>query len=290
VSVFWSHAIANASQAGAALQAAGPLVSGTSCGPQGLAVSDDGSVLVWCGITRKVIREKTAAGAAPTTVATSQELTATHYTKLAHRGLELFRAANDARLSTRGALACASCHPEGREDGLSWRINGHVLNTPFLDGRVAGTHPYKWDGGDADLPTSLGSTMRRLGGSGLPEDDIKAIAAFLEQTPAPRRPTEDTQQVARGKQLFDGELGCSTCHEGAKLTDRQKHDVGSDVLKEVDTPSLIGVAESAPYYHDGSAATLPALLRDNGNIHGMADTSKLSDAQINDLVAYLSTL
>jgi cytochrome c553 len=283
-------AVANASQASAQILASGPLVAqGTVCGPQGLAVADDGSVLVWCGVSRKVIRAK----ASPATITAEQislELAPTHYTKEAHRGLELFRAANDARVSTRGAMACASCHPEGREDGLSWRINGHVLQTPLLDGRIVGTHPYKWDGGDPDIQTSLSSTMRRLGGTGLPADDVKAISAFLEQTAAPRHPSEDSAQVARGKSLFDGELGCNTCHEGAKLTDREKHDVGNDQLKQVDTPSLIGVGESAPYYHDGSAATLPALLRDNGNIHGMADTSKLSDSQISDLVAYLETL
>ncbi|HTJ44344.1 MAG TPA: c-type cytochrome [Kofleriaceae bacterium] len=283
-------AVANASQASAQIQATGPIVAaGGVCGPQGLAVSDDGSVLVWCGVSRKVVRAKSSA-AQVTQVATSEELTKSRFDKLAHRGMELFRAANDARVSTRGAMACASCHPEGREDGLSWRINGHTLQTPLLDGRVADTHPYKWDGGDADLPTSLSSTMRRLGGTGLPADDVKALSAFLEQLPAPRRPTVDVAQAARGQKLFDSELGCNTCHDGAKLTDRQKHDVGNDQIKEVDTPSLIGVASSAPYYHDGSAATLQALLRDNGNIHGMADTSKLSDSQISDLVAYLETL
>jgi DNA-binding beta-propeller fold protein YncE len=283
-------AVGNASQASAQVLATGPLVTaGTTCGPEGLTVADDGSVLVWCEMTRKVIRAKVAV-AQVTAAATSAELTSSHLSALAHRGKELFRAAGDARLSTRGAMACASCHPEGREDGLSWRIDGHVLQTPLLDGRVAGTHPYKWNGGDADLPTSLSSTMRRLGGTGLPADDVKALSAFLEQAPAPRRPTREATQVARGKQLFDGELGCNSCHEGAKLTDREKHDVGSEIIKQVDTPSLIGVGESAPYYHDGSAATLTALLRDNGNVHGMADTSKMSDAQISDLVAYLETL
>lgn len=283
-------AVGNASQASAQLVATGPLVAqGQVCGPQGLAVADGGDVLVWCGVSRKVIRAKVTA-AQVTAAATSDELARSRLDKVAHRGLELFRAANDARVSTRGALACASCHPEGREDGLSWKINGHTLQTPLLDGRVAGTHPYKWDGGDADLPTSLSSTMKRLGGAGLPADDVKALSAYLEQLPAPRRPTVDTAQATRGKKLFESELGCNTCHDGAKLTDREKHDVGSDALKQVDTPSLIGVGESAPYYHDGSAASLQALLRDNGNIHGMADTSKLSDPQISDLVAYLETL
>jgi Cytochrome c len=282
-------AVASASQASARLLATGRVVSKGTCGPEGLAASGDGSVLVWCGLTRTVLRARVAT-AAVAQVATSTELTRTRLSPLAHRGLELFRGAGDARVSQRGALACASCHPEGRDDGLSWRIGGRVLQTPLLDGRIAGTHPYKWDGGDKDLPTSLTSTMRRLGGSGLPPDDVKALAAYVEALPAPRRPHEDPGQVARGRQLFDGGLGCATCHEGRRLTDRSKHDVGSALLKQVDTPSLIGVASSAPYYHDGSAATLTALLRDNGTIHGMADTSRLSDRQIADLVAYLDTL
>jgi len=282
-------AVAGASQASARLLATGRVVASGTCGPEGLAAPGDGTVLVWCGLTRKVIRAKVAP-AAVAAVATSAELAPTRLSALAHRGRELFRGAGDGRVSQRGALACASCHPEGRDDGLSWRIGGRVLQTPLLDGRIAGTHPYKWDGGDKDLPTSLRSTMRRLGGSGLPEPDVKALAAYVESLPPPRRPHEDPAQVARGRQLFDGELGCTTCHEGKHLTDRSKHDVGSAGLKQVDTPSLIGLAASAPYYHDGSAATLTALLRDNGTIHGMADTSKLSDRQIADLVAYLDSL
>lgn len=282
--------IDNASQASAAMLGVGPVGKpGATCGPQGLAVSDDGSVLVWCGVSRTVARIHAGPGV-NTTLATTAALTASRLSPIAHRGLELFRAANDARLSTRGALACASCHPEGKDDGLSWRIEGHVLQTPLLAGRIVGTHPYKWDGGDPNLTASLGSTMRRLGGSGLPPDDVKAVAAFLEAQPAPRRPGRDRAQVARGKHLFDSELGCTSCHDGAALTDRATHALGSADLKKVDTPSLVGLASSAPYYHDGSAATLPALLRDTASVHGMAETAHLSDRQIGDLVAYLETL
>jgi hypothetical protein len=44
------------------------------------------------------------------------------------------------------------------------------------------------------------------------------------------------------------------------------------------------------YFHDGSAATLEALLRDRGAVHGMADTARLTDQQIADLTAFLDTL
>jgi hypothetical protein len=290
--------VGRASQNSAALLATGRVVPDpATCGPQGLAVTADGNLLVWCGLSRTIERVRTqpdVAAASPpaavelTPLASSVALTKSRMSPLAHRGAELFRAP-DARVSSRGALACASCHPEGRDDALSWRIDGHTLQTPLLSGRIVGTHPYKWDGGDPDLPHSLASTMRRLGGSGLEPADIKALAAYLEAQPAPRRPTEDTAAVARGKHLFDGELGCNTCHDGAAHTDRTRHDLGSD-MKQVDTPSLVGVASSAPYYHDGSAATLPALLRDTATVHGMADTAHLSDGQIADVVAYLATL
>ena len=57
-----------------------------------------------------------------------------------------------------------------------------------------------------------------------------------------------------------------------------------------DTPSLIGLAASAPYFHDGSAATLEALLRDRGAVHGMGETAQLNDEQVADLTAFLETL
>jgi cytochrome c peroxidase len=133
--------------------------------------------------------------------------------------------------------------------------------------------------------------MKRLGGTGLTKDQTDALAAYLEALPAPHTPTRDKDMVARGKQLFDSaELGCASCHDGAAYTDREKHKFSSKTLPEADTPSLIGLAASAPYYHDGSAVTLEALLRDRGAVHGMAETSKLSDAQVKDLTAYLETL
>lgn len=45
-----------------------------------------------------------------------------------------------------------------------------------------------------------------------------------------------------------------------------------------------------PYFHDGSAATLEALLRDRGAVHGMADTARLTEREIADLTAFLDTL
>jgi len=269
--------------------------AGERCGPDGLAIAPDGDVLVWCAFTRSVHRV-TAAPVDPkaTTPATAKiergaSLIASRMTPAQHGGMVLFHTA-DAAVAARGAMACATCHPDGRADGLSWRIDKHELQTPLLAGRVADTHPYKWDGGDKDLTTSLTMTMKRLGGRGLDPAQIGQLAAYVSMLPPVRTPARDAAMVTRGKKLFDSaELGCRTCHDGPALTDQSRHKLASD-LAESDTPSLLGLAASAPYYHDGSAATLEALLRDRGAVHGMAETARMPDKDLADLVAFLETL
>ena len=165
------------------------------------------------------------------------------------------------------------------------------MQTPLLAGRVEGTAPYKWDGKDLTLKDSLTNTVRRLGGTGLSDEQAKDLAAYVLSLPRPRTPTpHDKAAVARGKALFDSkEVGCAGCHGGPKLTNNKRQEFTSN-LDKVDTPSLIGVSLSAPYFHDGSAATLRAVLLDNGMVHGMLTSAKLSDHQIDDLIAFLDTL
>ena len=57
-----------------------------------------------------------------------------------------------------------------------------------------------------------------------------------------------------------------------------------------DTPSLVGVAASAPYYHDGSAEDLDALMRNFGTVRNIADFDALTVPQKADLKAYLESL
>jgi len=263
------------------------------CGPDGLAIAANGDLLVWCSFTRSVSRVSVPADAKEPPVAPKvvpgPSLIASRMTAAQHEGLVLFHAA-DATVASRGAMACATCHPDGRADGLSWRIEKHELQTPLLAGRIVGTHPYKWDGADKDLTTSLTMTMQRLGGSGLDPVKTASLAAYVSMLPTVRAPTREVATVARGKKLFDSaELGCRTCHDGASYTDQSRHKLVGD-LAQSDTPSLLGLAASAPYFHDGSAATLEALLRDRGAVHGMAESSRMSDKDLADLVAFLETL
>ncbi|MEM6992995.1 MAG: c-type cytochrome [Myxococcota bacterium] len=271
-----------------------------ACGPDGLAVDGD-DVWVHCELSRKLIRltpdrfdlDDVEWKAEKAGVTVGPELAASLRSDEVERGAELFRRGEDWRISDSGVMACASCHPEGRQDGLSWRLGKSILQTPMLAGRVVGTAPYKWGGGDKNLKKSFQHTIERLGGR--PEEisnkDFAALVAYVESLPRPAAPAvTDAAAVARGRKIFNGDLDCITCHNGDKLTDGSQYPFGSRGLEETDTPSLVGLAHTAPYYHDGSATDLYALLTDKGNVHDMADFSTLKGEQIGDLIAYLESL
>lgn len=250
------------------------------CGADGIAITEGGHVLVWCSFKRAITRID------GTEVDRGTELVASTMSEDVRIGRKLFHSAT-FHSSSGGRMSCGSCHLDGRADGLSWQIQKQALQTPVLGGRLVGTAPYKWDGKAADLSTSVKATVRRLGGTGLSTRDVTFLVGFLESMPAPRVPTRDPEAIARGKALFEGaELGCMTCHEGAALTDRDTHHLAG----ELDTPGLGALAASAPYFHDGSAATLEAVLLDRGRVHGMSEGAKrLRGRDLADVIAFLET-
>jgi hypothetical protein len=257
------------------------------CGPAALDVRSDGHLMVLCDLTGKIrvvdTTHQRLAYEGP-------RLGPSRLPVLAQRGREIFRRGGDPRVSVEGALACAGCHPDGRTDGLSWRIAGGNRQTPILAGRLVGTGPYQWDGQAPDLTTSLHATYKRLGGIGLDRQDTLALRAYIEGLGPPRGKPGAAEAVARGKALFESKTyGCATCHQGPALVDRKHHDLATD-LARVDTPSLRGLAGSAPYYHDGSAATLESVLTEKGTVHGMGGLSRMEPALVSDFVAYLESL
>jgi len=143
-------------------------------------------------------------------------------------------------------------------------------------------------------------------------DDLAAYVSFLTNAAAsPYRKQDGTLSDAalRGKMLFNNPaLQCASCHVTPRFTDSVLtnaanyifHDVGTltpasgqrlgGTLPGIDTPSLLGAWDSAPYLHDGSAATLLDVLttRNTNDQHGI--TSTLTTNQISDLVAYLQSV
>jgi cytochrome c peroxidase len=208
------------------------------------------------------------------------------------RGRELFHA-SDARISDDGR-ACASCHPDGRDDSLTWSTPTGPRQTPMLAGRLAKTAPFGWNGDGESVHQHLEHTFQRLGGRGLPADELEALIAYAGEIATPRRNAPiDGTLAAQGKSLFHSEAaGCAGCHIDGAETDRAAHDVGSkvkaDAVPGFDTPSLRFVGGTAPYFHDGRYATLRALLGDSSA--QMGHTQHLDARELAALEAYLRTL
>ncbi|MGD0523550.1 MAG: cytochrome C peroxidase [Polyangiaceae bacterium] len=209
------------------------------------------------------------------------------------RGRAVFHATFESRVSSDGR-ACASCHPDGRDDGLTWSSPNGPMQTPMLFARLAETAPYGWDGAAKDLTQHLAHTTSRLGGTGLSKRDVTDIGAYLASLRSPDgsvRP--DRQLVARGSEVFhSAEAQCSSCHAGEASTDGESHDVKSGPSgrkpQAFDTPSLRFVSRSAPYFHDGRYASLGEMLA--GSDGAMGHTSQLSVEDRAALEVYLRTL
>lgn len=193
---------------------------------------------------------------------------------------------------TSSGLACASCHPEGHDDGQVWSFTDlGDRRTQDVGGHILGRAPYHWSGDIPDLASLMQVVfLGRMGGAADPEM-LEELGAWLETVPAlkPSLPV-DRDAVERGKWLFrSSELACSGCHGGRLYSYNLILDVGTG--GKFKTPSLRGLAARAPYLHDGCAVTLAGRFSPacgGGDHHG--HTSQLSRAQIDDLVAYLETL
>jgi hypothetical protein len=201
-------------------------------------------------------------------------------------GHELFH------LGTIAGIACASCHPEGHEDGHTWNFAGlGARRTQEIAGGFLGTEPFHWDG-DMDTFTTLAHQVfnTRMAGPSLQDGHVTALANWINTIPAwkPTAPT-DAASSERGRALFhDAKFNCAGCHAGAKMTNNATLDVGTG--RRLQVPSLRGVGFRAPYLHDGCAATLDDRFGScgGGDAHGM--TSAMTAAERADLVNYLGTL
>jgi mono/diheme cytochrome c family protein len=189
-----------------------------------------------------------------------------------------------------GMIACASCHPEGRDDGHVWTLDGSPRRTPSLAGTIAGTAPYHWPGDMKDMTALVDDVYSvRMSGAKLAADQMQALSRWVQDRPAPPAPSWlDTAARARGEALFESaSVGCTGCHAGPKLTDNTTRDIGSGGAFQV--PPLIGVGWRTPLLHDGCAATIAdrfgqCATPGHGNITG------LSPGQMADLGMYLEGL
>jgi cytochrome c peroxidase len=261
-------------------------------GPVAVAVdARDRRAIVWSPLARAVTLVALD-GDPRRLTSTTLERTTTPPSAEVLRGRALFHATFDSRVSSDGR-ACASCHTDGRDDGLTWSSPGGPMQTPMLSSRLPETAPYGWDGTARDLEQHLRHTTARLGGTGLSKQDVSDIAAYLASLPLPGGAPHDPAVLARGETVFRSEgAECSSCHSGVASTDGDTHVVtersAARSTRGFDTPSLRAVARSAPYFHDGRYATLEELL--SGSDGAMGHTSQLEPQDRAALIAYLESL
>jgi cytochrome c5 len=135
---------------------------------------------------------------------------------------------------------------------------------------------------------------------------LPALQAYQLSLPAPPPPAGsfDAAAAARGKLLFNGRAQCARCHSGPHLTDaNERLHLPSEVVSEPEpngipsyasrsatkqyrTAPLRGVWQHAPYFHNGSAQTLEAVVRR----YNERQTLGLADAEIADIAQYLKSL
>jgi mono/diheme cytochrome c family protein len=264
-------------------------------GPSGIAVdADAANAIVWSQFDRSITFASLAKGSKDTATVALAPVPHADGDDVLTRGRSLFHAVGDARVSSDGR-ACASCHPDGRDDGLVWSSPDGPRQTPMLAGRLVHTAPYGWTGSRDTVTGHMHDTMSRLHGKGLPDSDVDAIAAYITTLKTPTvAPHAADADVARGRELFlSEETHCVQCHiPDGTFTDGQRHDVGSasavDRARAFDTPSLRFVGGTAPYFHDGRYATFRELFAATDG--KMGNTKQLSDRDLGALEAYLKTL
>lgn len=243
------------------------------------------------------------------------------------RGKLLFNSATDPKLSRGSWISCASCHPHGGSDGVTWIFPDGPRQTPAL--WYAGqTLPWHWSAALDELQDVEQTIQVIQHGLGLapgtdspPLDasnagrspDLDALAAFLEQGMRRPSPPPVEGDVAQGRRLFQS-AGCAACHggptwtssampgrpgtldpDGNGMVDVLLRDVGTfnprDIRGETgfDPPSLFGVGLTAPYLHDGSMLSLEALLA-SGHPDPQESGNGLDDEEIAALVAFLRAI
>jgi CxxC motif-containing protein (DUF1111 family) len=171
---------------------------------------------------------------------------------------------------------------------------------------------------------------RPMEGRGYPEvspdlnsSQFDALVAFVDTLPSPEEvappTTKDAEIASRGKLLFES-VGCAICHTpdmgGVKgvysdfllhrLSDRSNGGSDYGVVESPEAPlpaehpkpdewktaPLWGVADSAPYFHDGVSGTLEtAIIRHRGDAEEVTDAYKaLPSSDREAIVAFLKTL
>jgi YVTN family beta-propeller protein len=201
----------------------------------------------------------------------------------------------DAQLTHDGWFSCHSCHTDGHTNGL---LNDNLGDNSYgapkrvlsLRG-VKDTAPFAWNGGMPDLEgqvrKSLLTTMHSLAAN---DKLVRDLTAYLRSLPPPPPlaafdDQPDRAAVEHGREVFQKQ-SCATCHAPPLYTSAKTFDVGlADEVGNTafNPPSLRGVSQGGPYFHDNRAATLEEVF----TRHRHQLKSELTKQELADLLSFL---
>jgi YVTN family beta-propeller protein len=277
--------------------------------PRGVALTRDGAKLLVANRledTISVIDTKTDR------VTSTISLTGPKQLSVMRHGEQTFYT---SRYSFQGQIGCANCHIDSTFDGLQWDLEPDGFGRDVVDNRpieaVKDTEPFKWNGGNPNLPTECGPRTEKYFWRAENYDDLTLTDLVVYVRSLPPRPNrwqlpggELTAAQERGRLLFVRDRDkfgkaiaetnrCVFCHSGTNGTDQKSFDVGTKKATDnsgmLDTPQLTNIAITAPYLHDGSALTLEQIwtVFNPEDRHGR--TNDLTKDELNDLIEYLRT-
>jgi YVTN family beta-propeller protein len=285
--------------------------------PRGIVLSPDGSMAY---VNNTLAGTVSVIDAGAYTVTDVLTVTDIPLPPILLHGKRLYHSSARSDLAQAAWISCNTCHVEGEHDGRTWLLQfigeappGAVItrNTTSLLGMIE-TYPLRWSAEWDESADSEFSVRFEQFGAGLIQGemhptlgtpnqgrsyDLDCLAAFIDSLAAPERTHTLTPAEQRGKAIFESaETGCAACHPAPLYTDLQVHDVGTaDSPSEwfgplIDTPTLRFLYDSAPYLHDGSAATMRDVLTiaNPNDEHGV--TSHLTENKLADLIAFLLAL
>ena len=272
-------------------------------GPRGVAVVGGKAVVALYFADKLAVADlaDAAAPVQPIVVGNTADITKDRV----RRGEMLY---NDGSMCFQQWQSCASCHPDGRIDGLNWDLlNDGMGNPKQTKSQLYGqfTPPTMATGIRKDMQACNRAGLIHIQFVQRPEEDGLCLDAYTESIspiPSPYLVNgELSDKAKRGKKVFE-KAQCTLCHgdqtktpDGKSLyTDCKLYDVKLGVATEkgrkFDTPSLCEVWRTAPYLYDGRALTMMEVLTtfNKDDEHGV--TQGLSKDELEDLNEYVLSL
>ena len=208
--------------------------------------------------------------------------------------------------TTNAGISCQSCHARGDSDYAVHDIGGaQMWGTLSLQG-IAGTAPYLRDASYPSLADLHSVALLEYRGyrRDVEYDRGEAIGAFIEGQSLPVNPRQlfpadnsRLERERRGVKAFV-KAQCVQCHAFPATTNLAAvpnqtlfpGPEGPQYYEFLDVPSLRAVWRSAPYLHDGRAATLEDVMNKENPHNQHGDVAGLSSSERSDLVEFLRSL